>query len=287
LRNKRTFGPWEIEYSPADGGRIDSLSYNKVELLTTELQNFHPPKKDYGVYETRPVYGYDDCFPSVDSCNYPGMDWKIPDHGELCWLSWDVKTDTSRLIFSVESKGLPISFMREMQFTDNELIWIFKVHNNGDKRLPFQHVMHPLMPLSEIIEINLPEFDLVFDEIAQKKTDLNHPEAIQTFLLNQPPGSTNMLFLNNIQKGLMAWKYRNGLGIEATFSEKIFPSIGIWWNNLGYPDEENIQRNECALEPIPGDNSVLTEAIKTGKHLSVKPGDTISWKIPWRIINKL
>jgi len=96
-----------------------------------------------------------------------------------------------------------------------------------------------------------------------------------------------MLFLNNIKKGLIAWKYRNGLCVEGTFPNKMFPSIGIWWNNFGYPNEKNCQRNECAFEPIPGNNSVLSEAFKVGKHLEVKSGETINWEISWRIINEL
>jgi hypothetical protein len=284
VKEKSSFGPWEIVYNPGDGGRIDSLLYNMTELVTTEPLKFYPPEKDYGDYELRPVYGYDDCFPSVDSCIYPGSNWKIPDHGELCWLAWNVKTETDRMIFSVDSKNLPIGFKREMRFTENELIWVFEVCNKGDEPQPFQHVMHPLIPLSEITEINLPEFASVFDEIAQKNTDLSQPETIQKFLLNQPRNSTNMFFLRNIKKGLMSWRYRSGLCIEAIFPEKQFPSIGIWWNNFGYPDENECRRNECAFEPIPGDNSVLTEAFKKGNHLLVRPGETFTWKIHWRII---
>jgi len=285
VKKKSRFGPWKIIYNPEDGGRIDNLLYNMTELVTTEPLKFHPPKKDYGEYELRPVYGYDDCFPSVDSCNYPGSNWKVPDHGELCRLAWDVKTETDRMIFSVDSKNLPICFKREMRFTESELIWVFEVYNKGDEPQPFQHVMHPLIPLSEITEIKLPEFESIFNEIAQKNIDLSTPEDIKTYLFNQPRGSTNMLFLRNIKKGLMSWKYQSGLCIEATFPENQFPSIGIWWNNFGYPDEDDCRRNECAFEPIPGDNSILSKAFEAEKHLMVLPGETYNWEIHWRIIH--
>ncbi len=92
------FGRWMIEYDLDNGARLNRLCFDKFDLLTTNPENFRPPSEDYGEYETRPVFGYDDCFPSVDQCNYPGMDWKIPDHGELCWLKWNVEAQGNRLI---------------------------------------------------------------------------------------------------------------------------------------------------------------------------------------------
>jgi len=81
----------------------------------------------------------------------------------------------------------------------------------------------------------------------------------------------------------MKWAYRNGITIESVFSEKAFPTIGIWWNNDGYPDEDGCRRNECAFEPIPGNTSVLTDAFKDGNCLSVLPGEIYSWQIQWKI----
>lgn len=55
----------------------------------------------------------------------------------------------------------------------------------------------------------------------------------------------------------------------------------MWWNNSGYPDEDNCRRNECAFEPIPGTSSKLTEAHDEGLALLVKPGTTFLWEINW------
>ncbi len=84
------FDKWLVEYTKEDGARLNRLSFDNHDLMTIEPELFHPPSTDYGEYETRPVYGYDDCFPSVDVCEFPGKEWNIPDHGELCWLGWDV-----------------------------------------------------------------------------------------------------------------------------------------------------------------------------------------------------
>jgi hypothetical protein len=283
MKQKAQFGPWLIEFNLDDGGRLDRLAYNNINLLTVEPDKFQPPHADYGEYETRPVYGYDDCFPTVETCKFPGSDWEIPDHGEVCWLPWEVKKNSDVLTFIVTSKKLPAKLTRKMNFSRDKLIWSFSVENNGKDDLPFQHVMHPLMPLKDITNIELPDYELVYDDINKKALPLEGRQSIQSFILSQPSGSTQMLFLQHIKEGRMSWEYLNNLGIEAQFSKELFPSIGIWWNNNKYPDEENCRRNECALEPIPGSNSRLSDAFQEGTCLVVHPGEQFDWQIIWEI----
>ncbi len=283
MKQNDQFGPWSIEYIPADGARISRLTYEKIDLLTAKPQNFTAPQKDYGLYETRPVYGYDDCFPSVDACDFPDIEWRIPDHGELCWLPWKVKKTTNGLAFEVTSQNLTIQFKRRISFADDQLVWSFAVENRGSQKIPFQHVMHPLLPLKNITDICLPQFGSVFDDIQQKTMPYHSPEAVREFLLSRPARTTNMLFLQNIKEGRMSWEYGRKLGIEASFSKELFPTIGIWWNNNQYPDEQNCRRNECALEPTPGLNSTLLDAFRDRKHLEVLPGEIFGWQITWRI----
>lgn len=278
------FEKWLVEYTTEDGARLNRLSFDNYDLITTEHESFRPPSKDYGEYENRPVYGYDDCFPSVEVSNFPNKEWRIPDHGEICWLSWDTIAKSDSLISTVRSKELPIIFKREMNFSKSGIIWKFEVKNEGDKTIPFQHVMHPLMPLDEIVDFKLPNFNSLHDDINNKIIEeLNNPEAAKKYLLNQKVGSANMLFLQNIEDGEMSWTYKNGLHLKVSFSKKSFPSIGIWWNNSAYPDEDGCRRNECAFEPIPGLNSSLMENYNNGTCLSVLRGETLTWQISWDI----
>ena len=277
------YGPWLIEYTPEDGARLDRLAFNGYDLSTVEPAPFRRPAADYGEYENRPVYGYDDCFPSVEVCPYPDRDWTIPDHGELCWLAWDAVEEPDGLIFSVRSKALAVLFKRELRFTDSGITWAFEVINEGDQVLPFQHVMHPLMPMDDVIGLELPPCGSIYDDIGQKTVDLKNPQALEDFLLSQPAGTANMLFLRDVQSGKLAWTYRNGLRLEVTFPEKQFPAVGIWWNKTGYPDEDGCRRNECAFEPVPGNNSRLSDAHRDGRSLSVRPGERCAWQIQWRL----
>jgi len=278
------FEKWLVEYTTEDGARLDKLSYDNYDLITTKPELFRPPSADYGEYETRPVYGYDDCFPSVEVSKFPGKEWIIPDHGEICWLKWNVISKPDKLIFTTKSKELPIIVKREMQFSNDGILWKFDVKNEGDKNLPFQHVMHPLMPLDEVIDFELPQFKSLYNAISdQNMGELGNPESAKNYLLNQKVGSANMLFLQQVETGEMNWTYRNGINLKVSFSKENFPSIGIWWNNSAYPDEDGCRRNECAFEPIPGLNSALLDNYKNGTCLSVAPGESFSWQISWKI----
>ena len=88
---KADFDNWHIEYIPDDGARIAALRYAGHDLLSSPPVSFRSPERFYGEYETRPVYGYDDCFPTVDPCLCPGGEYQYRDHGELCWQQWNTE----------------------------------------------------------------------------------------------------------------------------------------------------------------------------------------------------
>jgi hypothetical protein len=284
MKEKYEYGPWLVEFSPEDGARLDRISFNNYDLLTVEPESFHKPDSDYGKYETRPVYGYDDCFPSVEKSYFPGREWEIPDHGELCWLNWKFTRSLDKLSFSTRSKVLPVEFKREMIFTESGITWKFEVLNESSEKIPFQHVMHPLMKLTEISSIQFPGFQSVYNKTTDESINLKNPGELQEYLLKQPSGTANMLFLRNTKKGKMSWVYKNGLLLKIEFPKKYFPSIGIWWNNNGYPNEDGIKRDECAFEPIPGNTSKLSETFSEGKCLTVSPEQSFNWKITWELI---
>ncbi len=283
MKSEFNFGPWLIEYMLNDGARLSRISYKGHDLLTKVPLAFRAPEKELGLYEHRPVYGYDDCFPSVVACDFPELDITIPDHGEVCWLDWKLSKKPNSLIFCVKSKLLPVVFKREMIFNDSSILWNFEVSNIGNKILPFQHSMHPLIKIVEIKDIKLPQFESAFDWNTKHDIDSSDPKKISEFLLSRPDGAVEMLFIRNIKNGNLSWKYNSGITLNMVFPAKYFPTIGIWWNKNGYPDENGIHRNECAFEPIAGYTSVLTQAYADGNCLSVKPKEQFGWQILWRI----
>lgn len=279
-KNSFTFGHWEVVCCPEDGARLDSLRFNGIDLLTTEPDTFKPPEADYGQYELRPVYGYDDCLPTVDPCTYPDG-WEVPDHGEVCWRQWQEALEPNELVCSVHSQALPLRLTRHMRFSSHRLTWLFQVVNDGPADLPIQHVMHPLMPIRDLETLSLPAAQRVVDAVSGETLVIDN---VRQWLQERPQGEARMLLLQQVDAGSFSLHFKTGLQLEVAFPLELFPTIGIWWNHDGYPDEDGCRRNEFAVEPIPGSCSNLEAALADQSNtLTVPAAGHCEWSITWDI----
>jgi len=278
-------GNWYVQCIPEDGGRISVLSYEGQDLLTSNPPSFRPPEKFYGAYETRPVFGYDDCFPTVDECTYPADQSECSDHGELCWMEWQVLRECNSLVCIANCPNPKVTFKRILEFAGNKLIWRFEVINLSAIKLPFLHVMHPLLPLGKIQSIKLPEFGNIMEEINAATLGFKTADQVANHLMSIPFGAYEMLLLKEIRKGSVKLAFKKGMILNISFDVKLFPTLGIWWNKTGYPDEDGLRRTECAFEPIPGSCSNLEKSFRKGSFMEIEPGKSLSWEIIWEIEN--
>jgi hypothetical protein len=277
------FGNWYIQCLSDDGARISILRYEGQDLLTANPPSFKAPDQFYGEYETRPVYGYDDCFPTVDPCAFPDKSIEYKDHGELCWLDWQVQVESNKLICSVDCLNPRVTFKRILEFIGNRLIWQFEVENTSDMKVDFLHVMHALLPLSQIRSIELPGFAKILDDINLVVPSLKDADQVASHLLEIQSGGYEMLLLKDIDAGSVKLGLQNNLNLQMTFDNKLFPTLGIWWNNRGYPEEAGLRRAECAFEPIPGTCSNLFHSFNDEIYLRTEPGELLNWEISWEI----
>ncbi len=277
-------GNWQLQCLPDDGARISKLRFSGLDLLADRPDNFRPPSVDYGKYEIRPVYGYDDCFPTVDACKSPIDDSDIADHGHLCWLPWQVEASGNSLHCEVVEETLNIQFSRTLVFDRNNLRWEFEVlNNNSDIEISFLHVMHGLMPLGQIDSIALPGFNELFDEINNKTSRGKDPAKVAEQLLKSLKGKSLMLLLRGVEDGSFELGFKSGFKLLIEYPAELFSTLGIWWNNEGYPDEDGCRRIECAFEPMSSHVSSLYESYKQGKTLVVMPEQKFNWQINWEI----
>ena len=79
----------------------------------------------------------------------------------------------------------------------------------------------------------------------------------------------------------MTVHFKTGLEMRLSFPIDLFPTLAIWWNNNGYPNEDGSRRSECAFEPVPSSISRLSQAEKEGASLKTLPGEFTSWDIYW------
>ncbi|NQU38786.1 MAG: hypothetical protein HQ523_02430 [Lentisphaerae bacterium] len=276
-------GPWVAECLPDDGGRVTTLRFDGRDILTAAPANFRPPMANYGEYERRPVYGYDDCLPTMDACRHPELDWTVPDHGELCWLPWTVTQAGEALQCRAASRRLPLRFERRLEFAANRLTWHFSAMNDGNAAVNVQHVMHPLMPLDRVSGIELPTFGRAMDATQGAPLDASTPEAVARRLQALPKGAARMWLLQEVTDGLFHVELDGTMRLSVRYDHRMFSTLGIWWNRDGYPNEEGCRRNECAFEPIPGPNSNLSDAHAAGRALCVAAGGRCEWMVNWEV----
>jgi hypothetical protein len=92
-----------------------------------------------------------------------------------------------------------------------------------------------------------------------------------------------MLLLRAVEQGRAQITFADRLNLNITWPVGDFPTLGIWWNNGGYPDEDGCRRTECALEPIPGPWSSLARCHSEQAFLSADPKQRRTWQITWNI----
>jgi hypothetical protein len=289
------FGPWQVVCEPADGGRLRRLAYDGRDLLTGEPEAFRPPARDLGRYETRPVYGYDDCFPTVDPCSMPAATaagspaafagQPLEDHGGVCWQEMDVSAEADGLHCLCRPRELPgVVFRRRVRFEPDGIGWEFEIDNAAEAPLCCLHVMHGLLRIDELEGLVLPAFEELFDEMAgESVTPVPAPGALARSLRDLPDGQTRMLILRGVRAGRATVLLAGGLRIHVDFPREDFPSLGLWYNRGGWPDEPGLGRREFALEPLAGPLSCLAGSVAAGGGWSVPPGGSRRWRIDWTL----
>jgi hypothetical protein len=146
--------------------------------------------------------------------------------------------------------------------------------------------MHALMPLMNLHSFELPGYQNIMDEITCRDLDLRHPRKLTRFLMEMNPGNFRMLLVKNPEQGLIKLEYKDGTTLMIDYPVDLFPTLGIWWNNKGYPDEDGLHRMEYAFEPIPGSSSSLEQSFKEERYLFAEPGIPLKWEINWTM-NKI
>jgi hypothetical protein len=275
------FGDWSVICLPEDGGRLARLQYRGRDLLTRPPPLFRPPAADYGRYETRPVFGYDDCFPTVDACRHPDTGQPLPDHGELCWLAWSVRRTTDGLQCECRSRMFPATFTRTLRFAGHILTWHFVLRNDGSVPLRGLHVMHALMLPADIAALTLPECSETAEETESGFPTTSRQADLSRQLLALPKGGYVMLLLRGIRQGEVRVAFKDMGTLTIRFPVDLFPTLGIWWNNGGYPDEVGLRRSECAFEPMPGSSSSLATACAEGSVLDIPASGCQEWAVTW------
>jgi hypothetical protein len=104
--------------------------------------------------------GYDEMFPTIDECYMAEFPWqgiRLPDHGEVWTLDWDVEQLPESLVFSVHGVRLPYKLTRTASLAaENRLRLAYTLENLSAFEMPYLWSSHPMLRVEPGARILLP-----------------------------------------------------------------------------------------------------------------------------------
>lgn len=275
---------WEIACDD-DGGRLTRVAWRGQELLTPSPPTPLPVGERcriWGEFETRPVFGYDDCWPSLEVSAWPGRAQTVRDHGELCWRKWELVAAEQGLV-ATACEPDDWRFTRQLSCRDKTLRFDFAATNDGPRPLTMGWAGHALLPPASVLNMSLPQCEAVSQAwpAAPLRDAPAYAEGVWPFL-RELRGEAVMLVLEHCATPALALDLGTARW-TITIEGVTRPSLGLWYNRDGYPPEPGLMREEFGVEWMLTAQCLLQDAATKGEALILAPGETFRWAVTWII----
>ncbi|MBP5617432.1 MAG: DUF5107 domain-containing protein [Elusimicrobiaceae bacterium] len=287
-----------LTFLPQYGCKLASLVAQKTGrefLFQSSLEKLSIPP--YGAaFSDYDSSGFDEVFPSIDACPYPCGPWegtKIPDHGEVWALPWEVTftQGENRIQSVVRSSKFPYVLTRVATLQNNEVLFAYTVENTSDAEFEFIWTPHCLLACSPATRLLIPpELNQVMT-VEHSTQHLGPWGTLHTYpLTNSVQGhkidlsKTEPVSAHNCEKFYFTSPNTAGwCGIEHTdtheqliytYSAQEVPYLGVWKTQGGYRGDYNI-----ALEPCTGIYDDLYVAHKIRRAAKIAPRAKRAWNL--------
>lgn len=288
---------------PGIGAKIVSIFDKKAQyewLVNPGGRPFKPV--EYGsVFIDQDMSGWDEMFPTIDECVYPGPGpydgALVPDHGEVWSLPWCVdKAAVGELRLSVNGRALPYRLTRSMTLVADRTFHLgYELVNTGDAPFAGLWAAHPQFRVSERTEIRLPadirQVVNVKDVKEWGATGLVYtwPEATtqqgQPVRLDRVVPATERRYRKFYtlpdQAVLWAALQEGSNWLRFEWDPQKVPYLGIWVDEGGFNLKPTV-----ALEPSTGFYDILTLAVENGRIPTIAPGEQHTWHLTVQIGTK-
>lgn len=273
---------------PALGAKIASLVYKP-----REFEVFFQPSA--GRYE-RPSYGADfarfdtsgadDMFPTIDPCVHPAgplAGKRLPDHGELWSIPWEVTPGEDSIDCRASGLRLPYLFERRVTLRGPAVRLDYRITSTGERAFHALWAFHGLVACDEETRLFLPRGSArvvnvhADGDLGPAGTRHAFPTTAGTDgrpvrLDRVGPASdarTRKLYVDGkIAEGEASLTLDRGrLLYRLIFPREQVPYLGVWVNEGGFKGEHN-----CALEPSTGFYDSVEKAHAQGAAPLFAPG---------------
>ena len=148
----------QIRILPAFGGKISSLR----SARTGEKFQL-PPLRGYrhvsrtACFHEGDLGGFDECLPSVASCESTSDEPPVPDHGDLWRSKWHINSDDRPITIHADSLSRPLRLTRHSWLDGPSLVLDYDLLNLSDSPTTWLWSAHPLLRIEAGDRILLPD----------------------------------------------------------------------------------------------------------------------------------
>lgn len=284
--------------TPAVGGKLVSL-YDKrlqIEWLAGPGPRAFRPIPYGAAYHTQDLSGWDEMFPTIVACQYPGPGPQhavpLPDHGEVWTLPWRVEeTDADVVTVSVLGQALPYRLTRAMRFCGPATLQLdYTLVNLSQADTPYIWAAHPQFACGAEAEVRFPpQVTRICNTLPADwgwdapETVFDWPEAVvdgRRVRIDQvgPPtlGRGRKFFA--LPDARVGWarlvRRPSGDWLQLDWDPTSIPYLGLWV-------DEGALNHESVAAPEPTTGFYDSLAIAWDKHevTTVAAGATVTWSL--------
>jgi len=231
-------------------------------------------------FDISPLIGADECLPTIAPCRWNGRE--LPDHGEVWARKWELDELTAtRIRTSIRMQFLPLILERTISLAGNKALFEYVLTSISNQPERFLWAFHPLMPIEDIEEIELPAA-IRSVQVASTKgfpsnaSQWNWPEPMPGVRLDRIDFGSHIpgyakLFLDfrQVPDGFAAVR-RGRERLSFRFDPLKIPFLGLWITHGGWSGHTHL-----AIEPTNAPADSLCSA--ASRHTVIQPHQQLHW----------
>lgn len=232
------------EFISDPGGKLASLINKETgyEYLVQRKNAIYRDQPFGGLFVDAECSGFDDMFPTIDTCKYENDPWKgieMADHGEVWSLPWKYSVDKLSLHLSVHGVRFPYKLEKTIYFSnENSLRIDYTLTNYSPFDFEFLWAGHLMINIEEGTRLNVPE------DCKQAVTVLTNGQRTFGDINNWPLFKDNN---GNTHRADLSGHKDIGRFEKYYFNNRLKDG----WCELEYPDDKNKLKVSFPVNSVP------------------------------------
>jgi hypothetical protein len=291
----------QVRILPAFGGKITSLrsTLTGEEFLLPPLQSYHRVSSTAN-FDESDGGGFDECLPSVASCESIAGEAPVPDHGDLWRINWNVDSHDEGIVLRADATSRPLSLTRRATLQESSLVLEYDLFNPSDSPTTWLWSAHPLLLVDagdrivlpsqiEEVKVEYSAVDLVLrnnNSVAWPQAQSSLGDAVDLSRVGEKDGKTAYKLFARMGKAGWGALYREkvGQGLVVRFDPNTLPFLGMWICAGAWPTTGVEKQYTVALEPATSNVDSLASAVRNGTARSLGARERCRWKLEIQLI---